>query len=184
MQMRFAIEFMPLEAAHFPMLWEWHHRPHVAPWFLPWMPPTQEETLSEWHAVVEGRRPQRGYLVVVNGSQVGYIEGYRLSDDPEVAAQLALDRDAVGADVMIAEENLTGRGLGPQVVASFYLRMMDETGLDLGVIDPEVHNARAIRAYEKAGFAFLRVVDDEHSKDHIMLATRESIEAALGQLAR
>lgn len=165
------------------MLWEWHQRPHVAPWFAAFMPATYEESVLEWTEMFEGRTPERGFLIVVDGAEIGYIQSYRLNGAPEMSVPLALGRDAVAADLFIAHPEALGRGIGPQVVATFYLRMMDETGLDIGVIDPEIENVRAIRAYEKAGFTFLRVVDTGgRSSEHMMLATLASLETALRSL--
>jgi aminoglycoside 6'-N-acetyltransferase len=181
-----SIEFIPVEPGHFRMLWEWVQRPHVATWFAFWMPPTREETIALWTAMVEGREAQRGYLMVVDGAQVGYIESSQLSQSQEMTDAIGLGHDAVAADLFIADPGLTGRGLGPVLVARFYLRLMDETGLDVGVIDPEVDNLRAIRAYEKAGFRFLKVTDsgEPRGRDHIMVATRAELEAALRQLQK
>ena len=176
------IDFEPMQPAHFPMLWEWHLRPHVARWFAPWTPATYGEFVEQCTRMVDGLEPQRGYLVLVDGDAVGYIEGYRLDDSPELAGPLALGEDAVGADVFIADPGNTGRGLGPPVVAHFYLRMMEETGLDVGIIDPEIENQRAVRAYEKAGFSFLRDVDTGgRMLDHVMVARRAELRAALGE---
>jgi aminoglycoside 6'-N-acetyltransferase len=163
------------------MLWEWIQRPHVARWWAHFMPPTYEANVTDWTAMVEGREPQRGYLMLIDGAPIGYIEGYRVSDEPTMSKALALSEDAVGADVYIAEPALTGHGYGPLLVGRFYLRMMDETGLDLGIIDPEVGHEHAIRAYEKAGFTYLKVVDNggPRGQDHIMSARRADIEAAL-----
>ena len=171
---------MPLQRDHFATVWEWHQRPHVAQWFAPYLPDTYEECVAEWSDMVDGRVPERAYLIAVDDRPVGFIQSYRLNDAPEMAVPLALGEDAVAADVFIADESFLGRGIGPRVVASFYLRMMDKTGLEVGIIDPEVQNVRAIRAYEKAGFTVLRDVDTGgRSKERMMRATRESLEAAL-----
>ena len=175
-----AIEFRPLRTDDFATLWEWHQRPHVARWFAPYMPETYDECVREWSDMVERRVPERGFLIVVDGREAGYIQSYRLNDAPEMAVPLALGEDAVAADLFIADESLLGRGVGARVVATFYLRMMEESGLEVGIIDPEVENARAIRAYEKAGFSVLRDVDTGgRSRERMMRATRESLEAAL-----
>jgi aminoglycoside 6'-N-acetyltransferase len=179
-----SVDFLPVEPGHFPLLWEWLQLPDVEPWFGYWMPPTREETFALWTAMIEGREPQRGYLMVVDGAEVGYIESSRLSQDEEMAEAIGLGQDAVAADLYIADPEQTGRGVGPLVVVMFYLRMMDETGLDVGIIDPEVTNHRAIRAYEKAGFKFLKMTDtgEPRGREHVMRATRADLEAALGQL--
>src|SRR5438128_948293 len=138
------------------MLWEWTRRPHVEPWWAVWLPDTQAEATREWVAMIEGRSPERGYLITLDSVAIGFIQSYRLAAEKEMADGIGLGEDAVAADLFIADQSLIGKGIGPIVVARFYLRMMDDTGLDIGIIDPEVNNQSAIRAYEKAGFKFLK----------------------------
>ncbi|MHB8508291.1 MAG: GNAT family N-acetyltransferase [Candidatus Dormibacteria bacterium] len=175
------IEFVELEPAHLPMLWEWIQRPHVAKYWGYWNPPTREENIAQWTAMIEGRKVGKPYLIRVDGNDIGYIDRYRLSQDEEMWTNIGLGEDAVGADIFIADESLTGGGLGARVVARFYLWLTDQEGLEVAIIDPEVGNDRAIRAYEKAGFRFLKVTDtgEPRGRDHIMSATRADIEAAL-----
>jgi RimJ/RimL family protein N-acetyltransferase len=146
------------------------------------MPATEVEATKEWQAQVDGTSPERGFLITLDGAEIGYIQSYRLNDEAEMRETIALGEDAVAADLYIADPDLIGQGLGPAIVGRFYLRMMDETGLEVGIIDPEVNNHSAIRAYEKAGFTALRVVHypDSREGDYIMKATRADIERALG----
>jgi aminoglycoside 6'-N-acetyltransferase len=177
-------DFLAVQAEHYPMLWEWLQRPHVAAWFAHFSPSTYEGMVQEQTAKRDGTEASSPYLIMLDGVPVGYIQGYRWGDFPEITEPLALSGDAVGADLYIADAELLGRGLGPRIVATFYLRLMDETGLNLGFIDPEVDNARAIRAYEKAGFTFLRTTDSDEPRDrlHLMQATRDDLERALRAL--
>jgi len=178
------IEFSPLGRGDLELLWEWHHRDHVARWFLPWIPRDHDAAIADWIDMIEGRDSARGHIVLVDGDKAGFIQGYRLADEPDVAKRLDLGEEAVGADILIAEPGLTGRGLGPRVLARFYLGMLEETGLDLAVIDPEVENLRAIRAYEKAGFRFFRELPDdiEGHTCHWMVARHAEIASALRAL--
>ncbi|HEV2952715.1 MAG TPA: GNAT family N-acetyltransferase [Candidatus Dormibacteraeota bacterium] len=176
------IGFLPIQVSHFQMLWEWRHRPHVMPWWESWSPPTFEASVVEWTKSIEGKDPGRGYLVTMQGQPIGYIQSYRLQDEPKLANDLGLEGDVVGADLYIAEPDYLHRGLGPIIVGLFYLWMMDRTGVGVGIIDPLVRNRSAIRAYEKAGFRFLKVVavgDYEDDPGYIMMADRETIDAAL-----
>ena len=177
------VGFTAVTSDHYPMLWEWRHRPHVEPWWEPWSPKTYEATVDEWNKQLAGTVPGRPYLITVDGVPVGYIEGYRLSDDPEYWKALALGHDVVGADIYIAETDYLYSGLGPLAVGLFYLKMMDETGLDHALIDPEARNQSAVRAYEKAGFTAYKDVElgDPPSVDRIMLADRSALEEALSQ---
>jgi RimJ/RimL family protein N-acetyltransferase len=178
------IDFLPVEPEHHPMLWEWLQRPHVATWFGHFTPSTYEGMVAEQTEKRDGTEPSSPYLILLDGAPIGYIQGYRWGDFPEVTDPLSLNGDAVGADLYIADAELLGQSLGPRIVARFYLRLMDEMGLDLGFIDPEVDNARAIRAYEKAGFAFLRTTDSDEPRDqlHLMQASRDDLERALTSL--
>jgi aminoglycoside 6'-N-acetyltransferase len=178
------IDFQPIGPADYHTLWEWTQRPHVAPWWAHWIPDNETDASREWAAQVEGTSGERGYLIVVDGSAIGFIQSYRLSDEPEMSAGIGLGEDAVAADLFIAEPGLVGKGLGPRIVARFYLRLMDDTGLDVGIIDPEVNNASAIRAYEKAGFTFHKVVHNPDSREgeYIMRASRADLTRALAGL--
>ncbi|HWW09873.1 MAG TPA: GNAT family N-acetyltransferase [Candidatus Acidoferrales bacterium] len=180
------IDFLAVEPEHYPMLWEWLQRPHVAAWFAHFSPSTYEGMVQEQMDKRDGTEASSPNLILLDGVPVGYIQGYRWGDFPEITEPLALSGDAVGADLYLADPELVGRGLGPRVVARFYLRLMEEMGLDLGFIDPEVDNARAIRAYEKAGFTFLRSTDGVEPRDrlYLMQATRDDLERALTSLER
>jgi len=72
-----------------------------------------------------------------------------------------------------------GKGLGPKVIHAF-LRDVVFARYDVEecVIGPSVKNANAIRAYEKAGFEFLRDVrvPDEPDPEHLMRIRRADLE--------
>lgn len=61
-----------------------------------------------------------------------------------------------GMDLYIGEPEHWGRGIGSQLVRAGAEFLLASGRADLVTIDPEVWNARAIRSYEKAGFAKLR----------------------------
>ena len=87
------------------------------------------------------------------GRPIGFIQVY--AHDPEELEELGLAGRAgrvCGIDLFIGEPDLWSGGRGSRLVraAADYLLLV--WGADLVTIDPFVHNGRAIRAYEKAGF--------------------------------
>jgi aminoglycoside 6'-N-acetyltransferase len=108
------------------------------------------------------------------------FQHYRIADDPEYAAALALGEDAVGVDLFIGEIELIGRGHGPAMLLQFLREVaFPFHGIDVCVIGPSVKNLAAIRAYEKAGFQRLREVSvtGEPDPEYLMRLTRADLDS-------
>lgn len=134
------IEFRPLRAEDLSLLRTWLEREHVALW---WREPIERELAHE----LEGR-----YLILVEGREAGMIQTY----DGEV-------------DLLIGEEELTGKGLGPQVLAKFVAEIVP-TGVAFALV--EEGNRRSWRAFEKAGFRHVSDVEEEGLPHRLMRLDR------------
>jgi len=144
------IEFRPITEADLPLLESWLERAHVALW---WREPIEHE-LDQG---VAGR-----YLIVVDGVPAGMIQTY-LEDDPTIA----------GVDLLIGEEDAIGRGLGPQVISQFTQEVVfarPETNAVVATV--EEANRRSWRAFEKAGFRYVRDVEEEGVPHRLMRLDR------------
>jgi aminoglycoside 6'-N-acetyltransferase len=117
------------------------------------------------------------FVIVVAGRDAGYIQTYLVGDSPEYARAIGVCERAAGVDLFIGETDLVHRGLGPDIIRRFVdsIVFADPT-VEACVVGPEVRNAAAIRAYEKAGFAPLRaaVVPGEPEPELIMRLARPS----------
>jgi aminoglycoside 6'-N-acetyltransferase len=140
-----AIRFDPVSERHTPLLKRWLAEPHVRAW---WGDPDEEI-----EKILAGRPREQvdGYVVTVEGAPVGYVQSWRASEFEEEPWQRDLPAGIVGIDIFIGEPAATGKGLGPAIVRAFAGRLLAEGAQSL-VIDPDRRNARAIRAYQKAGF--------------------------------
>lgn len=147
-----AVSFRPVAVADLDLIAGWLAEPHVRQW---WGEPETE--VAAIRDMVEGRDGTRPFLILAAGEPVGYIQVWRIShfqtdawtaDNPWL---LALADGTVGVDLMIGEAGQVGKGLGPAVLAAF-VAMLRAEGHDSIVIDPDPGNARAVRAFEKAGF--------------------------------
>ena len=91
------------------------------------------------------------------GEPVGYIQCWFVGEhQTEEWAKdhpwlLDLPADAVGVDLSIGDPDRLSQGIGSAALSAF-VRMLREEGRRTIVIDPDPANARAVRAYEKAGF--------------------------------
>jgi RimJ/RimL family protein N-acetyltransferase len=72
-------------------------------------------------------------------------------------------------DLLIGEEELTGRGLGPRIL----MRFVDElAGRDIVFAHVEEGNRRSWRAFEKAGFRHVRDVEEDGLPHRLMRLDR------------
>ena len=144
------IAFRPVTGTDLPLLLDWLSAPHVREW---WGEPAEE--LGFIRDMVEGRDTTRPFIIELDGAPVGYIQVWFVGDNQDQAAVYPwvaeLPREAVGVDLTIGDPGLLSRGIGSAALAAFTRRLHDE-GHRVIVIDPDPANARAVRAYRKAGF--------------------------------
>ena len=89
-------------------------------------------------------------IVELSGRPIAYLQSYdpHLEDDHPYADQ---PFGTLGLDLSIGPSELVGVGHGPAILDQLAEELFAE-GAPRLVIDPHPDNARAIRAYGKAGF--------------------------------
>ena len=141
--------FRPMTVDDLPLVQGWLAEPHVAEW---WHDPEKFEFVSG----DMDHDDLAQFIVSLNGRRIGYLQCYRMSDwHAGFGPQPAGTR---GIDQFIGEADLVGRGHGSAFIRTFIEGLL-RNGVPRVVIDPGPTNARAIRAYEKAGFEKAGMVD-------------------------
>ena len=159
------IEFRPLAEDYLPLVEEWLRRDHVARWWRDDI----AESLAEYRAALEGREPTEHFMIVVDGRAIGMIQTYLVSDYPEWEEVVQVGEGVAGVDLMIGEEELIGRGLGPQILAEFARDVITAPAV---VATVEEANRRSWRAFEKAGFRHVRDVEEDGEPHRLMRLDR------------
>ena len=143
-------QFRPMTADDLLLVRHWLAMPHVREW---WGDPDEQLALvSEdmTHPAMDQ------YIVGTDHRNIGYLQCYRMTEwNTGFGAQPEGTR---GIDQMIGEPGMIERGHGSAFIRAFIEDLL-ATGTPRVVTDPDPTNARAIRAYEKAGFVRDREVD-------------------------
>ena len=155
-----AYQFRPMSADDLPLIRDWLVLPHVREW---WGDP------DEQFGLVSGDMSEPAmdqYVVSHDNVPFGYLQCYRLTDwnicfgpQPEATR---------GIDQMIGAPEMVGRGHGSAFIGGFIENLL-ATGTPRVVVDPDPGNARAIRAYEKAGFVREKLVDTPDGTSLLMV---------------
>jgi aminoglycoside 6'-N-acetyltransferase len=143
--------FRPMAAADLPLVLHWLKQPHVAQW---WGDPRQQFERVSGDLEVEAMDQ---FTVATGDGPFGYIQCY----DPEVWPDNGLGDHPSGTrgiDQFIGEPDMVDRGHGSAFIRAFIERVL-VAGAPRVITDPDPANARAIRAYEKAGFYRDRLVE-------------------------
>ena len=142
--------FRPMTTADLPQIKRWLAQPHVREW---WGDPDEQYTLVSGD-LDEPAMDQ--FIVELAGKDVGYIQCYSLTAwNSGFGEQPAGTR---GIDLFIGEADMIEGGHGSALIRAFADARLAE-GAPRVVTDPDPANPRAIRAYEKAGFERVRLVD-------------------------
>ncbi|MDP9252028.1 MAG: acetyltransferase [Chloroflexota bacterium] len=140
-----------------------------------------DDTISDYRLAIRGEDPTDHFVIELDGRPLGLIQSYRIDEDAEYAAMVALDRPAIGIDLFIGEPDLIGHGHGPALIRTFLRSVaFPRYGVDLCAIGPARSNVAAIRAYEKAGFRFLKTYlepDTREPEHYLMELTSAQLDA-------
>jgi aminoglycoside 6'-N-acetyltransferase len=153
------VRFRPMTENDLPAIRDWLHQPHVREW---WGDP------DEQYALINGDRNEPAmdqYIMLMNDEPAGYLQCYALTQWNEGFGPQP--QGTRGIDLFIAGPERIGRGYGPLAISAFCNRMF-QRGVPRVVTDPSPANARAIRAYEKAGFRHERPVETPDGRALLM----------------
>ena len=144
-------EFCPMSAADLPLVRRWLATPHVAQW---WGDAAEQFVLVSEdldHPAMDQ------FIVATGGRPFGYLQSY----NPEAWEDNGLGPQPLGTrgiDQFIGEPDMVDRGHGSAFIRAFIDGLLT-AGVPRVITDPAPNNARAIRAYEKAGFHGGRLID-------------------------
>ena len=142
-------DFRPLTREDLPLLHEWLNRAHVAEW---WDEQRDLEYVVQTFGADLDSPVIRMFFAYLGGEPIGYIQVYRvMGADPEWWTD-ETDPGARGIDQFLANADQLGQGLGSSMVRQFLASLFADPEVTSVQTDPSPSNARAIRAYEKAGF--------------------------------
>lgn len=160
------IGFRPLADADLPLLQDWLGREHVRRW---WRAARTYDEIVEHYL----RGGHEHFIIEIDGRSIGMIQTYLVAEYPEWQAVVGADPGFAGVDLFIGEEELTGGGLGPQVLATFVREVVFATQETIAcVATVEEANRRSWRAFEKAGFRHARDVMEDGLPHRLMRLDR------------
>jgi aminoglycoside 6'-N-acetyltransferase len=162
--------FRRMTRADIPLMDRWLALPHVAEWW------GESDVETEYGEYIDGVEPIHPYIASCDGIEIGHLQWMRYRDYPEYMQILRIeDPNAANCDVFIADEHFLHRGVGAPLIRAFVDEIIfaDRT-ITTCFIDPDARNKIAIRAYEKAGFRFVRAIEDDGEGDpvHLMECSR------------
>jgi len=171
------ITFRKLKESDLPLMCRWHNNYHVAVWWQNWRPKL-EQVEKKYLARIMGEEPIEAFIIQFNGIDIGFIQTYLINDFPDYTKWVDIKEKAAGMDLFIGEKAYIHIGLGPLIMQKFlYFYVFKMYKVDSCIVGPEPANKAAIRAYEKAGFKYLKTIQipKEEEPEYLMRITPEEL---------
>ena len=154
----------------------WLNEPSVYKWYSR-RSYSEHDVVAKYAPRIDGREPVHVFVARVDGKPVGLMQTYRLRDFPRYAALIDAASGWAGIDFFIGEPEYRGHGLGARLVDLFVReKVFVSPETDACIAGPSPGNVKSIRALERAGFKFLRILQDAGETEHVMI--RRSLRAA------
>jgi aminoglycoside 6'-N-acetyltransferase len=136
------VSLRPIADEDLDKLWRWQHEPGVVEW---WGEPNEDREQFRAEHFEPDVAPTWRFIIEWQGRPVGMLQYYHDYPDTE-------DSWSAGIDIYIGEPDARDRGVGTEAVRIMLRYLFEVKRVHRVIIDPQTTNARAIRAYEKAGF--------------------------------
>lgn len=172
------IGFRRMVIGDLPLMHRWLRTSHVLEWWWDGVAPTYAAVSEKYAPRSRSEEPTDPYIIMYGDRSIGYIQTYRIRDYPEYAAQVGVDEEAAGIDLFIGEADFLHMGLGSHILRRFLREIVFAAGDVVScIIGPSEANAIAIRAYEKAGFRYLKTIPapNEPTPEYLMRIARDDL---------
>jgi aminoglycoside 6'-N-acetyltransferase len=174
------ITFRPLRESDLPLMHKWFNTPHVSEW---WSldgnhHPSSEEVTKKYSPRIRNKEPVDCYLFYYDNRPIGMIQSCDLDNYPAEKAAFGLEGKCTGIDLLIGEEDYVHKGLGSGIMRSFLKDIVfAQPDVECCIADPYEENTIAIKAYQKAGFKYLRTVwyEADQKKEDLYTIRRDEI---------
>jgi len=169
------ISFRSLAAGDMALMHRWLHVPHMRLHYQP-QALTPEEVAAKYLPRIEGRVDTHCHIALLDGAPLGMIQCYRNADFPDYSAEIVLE-DGISLDIFIGEAEWLGQGLGPQLLRAYIkdVAFAIFPGETRCYICHALDNPGAIRSSEKAGFRFLRDVEEAGKPAKLFVLPKEAL---------
>jgi RimJ/RimL family protein N-acetyltransferase len=140
--------FTALQEQHIGLILGWLREPHVRAF---WTESENEEEVRRKFLFGLRDRGVSPYIIALDGKPIGFIQSYEAC---KVGGGWweGMPPGVFGIDQFIGDPALIGRGVGTVVISKFVEMLLANEAVREIIADPEPHNRRAVRAFEKAGF--------------------------------
>jgi diamine N-acetyltransferase len=143
------VALRPMTADWMPLFYRWATQSEAAPfWYgdLVGEPiPTYQEFIQDFKPYYyDGSEPEKGrsFVIMVGRRAIGEIN-YN---------EIDRKHNSVDLDIIIADDKDKNRGYGSDALKTLARYLFRKMNIEVCILETVLKNARAIRAYEKAGF--------------------------------
>ena len=169
------ISFQNLQKEDLKLLLKWLNNDFVKQWYYKNGKNNEnyiyEDIEKKYLPRVLKQDPTNSFLIIFENEKIGYIQWYLLKDYPEYNKYVDGGNDSAGIDLFIGEEAFIHKGLGSKIIKKFIKEnIFCNNWINRCIIGPEPKNIVAIKAYNKAGFKYIKTVQipNEEEPEYIM----------------
>lgn len=154
----------------------WMNDPEVARF---WRKPWARHRIASYLRRQQGSDHLAPYLGLLDGVPISYWELYRADLDPLAEHYAAHERDA-GMHMLLGPAPYRGRRLGIDLLQTVSTWQLEADSRATRVVaEPDVKNARVIRALERAGFRRITDLDLPDKRAALMVRDREGMSTSV-----
>ena len=156
--------FRKLTENDFELMYEWLNAEHVITWYTK-KNVTLERVIEKYKPYVNGEKPTEPYVILHEDKAIGYIQTYRI-DAYKAYSELVGVPNSAGLDLFIGDAQYVHKGYGALAIMDFMAQVICKMEqIEAVVIGPSPNNKVANRAYEKAGFVYLKTFFNKNEDD-------------------
>jgi AacA4 family aminoglycoside N(6')-acetyltransferase len=163
--------------ADLPLLHDWLNRPHIVEWWGGEQP-SFDKVRDHYLPYVRGELRVTPFIGLLDGQPFAYAQSYVAMGWGGGWWENETDPGVRGIDQCVALPDRLNQGLGTLLVRTLVAQLFRDPAVTRVQTDPALHNARAIRCYEKAGFRRIGEVLTPDGPALYMLHDRPAVESA------